>query len=250
MSSLKSIVHLLVPVLTMITVSFVGCNSKKDTEVRPVCETLCNESSAAENSALAFRRVQRCCNKSIRYPLHENFYRVDCIKQFMEMCSFSSTERTNLTNLERWRTSCCDVHFSTDNSTNSTECPSVNITVEWKNVSFDRENDKLTKICKAEYWKFFLKMVSQRCLKNIRRNHMVYQYPSYASIDNYEKKLVYAFVSPQTYLVMRLDRYTLFTVIRDSFRNVWVLLALSITASMISGIIIWLLVGKCRRKSN
>ncbi|XP_068724679.1 uncharacterized protein [Montipora capricornis] len=243
MSSLKSIVLLLVPVLTMITVSFVSCNSEKETEVRPVCETLCNESSAEKNLPLAFLRVQQCCNESIECPLHENFYRVDCIKQFMEMCSFSSTERTKLTNLKRWNTSCCDVNFSTDNSTNSTECPSVNIPVivEWKNVSFDRENDNLTKIWKAEYWEFFLKMVSQRCLKSTRREQIVYQYPSYASIDNYEKKLVYAFVSPQTYLVMRLDRYTLFTVISDSFRNVWVLLALSITTSMISGIIIWLL---------
>ncbi|XP_068709451.1 uncharacterized protein [Montipora foliosa] len=204
---------------------------------KKVLPNVLDEKELVERLNLASIQDRETCCYSISCKEKEN---IDITLQWLIQHS-KSRERTNLTNLRRWRTSCCDVKFSTDNSRNSTECPSVNIIVEWKNVSFDRKNDKLTKIWKPEYWKFFLKMVSQRCLKNIRRDHIVYQYPSYASIDNYEKKLVYAFVSPQTYLVMRLDRYTLFTVIRDSFRNVWVLLALSITTSMISGIIIWLL---------
>lgn len=65
----------------------------------------------------------------------------------------------NLINFERWRISCCDVYFFIDNLINSIECLLVNIIVEWKNVSFDCENDKFIKICKVEYWKFFSKMV-------------------------------------------------------------------------------------------
>jgi len=203
------------------------------------CKELCNTNNASINLTEAF---QQCCNEAEEYVLPMQFYNFSCRKQIIESCA-SNGSQIKATTI---KSECCknvtENDFTARRNTSS-ECPFINVT--WGRVKFETKYDLVEGAWKKETWSFFLKMVSQKCLKNstVRRGpvNISYTYPYYTNNKN---KTVFGYNSPLAYLVEEKQSFSIFTVVYASFSRMWITLLLCVMWTLISGVIIWLLVSK------
>ena len=205
------------------------------------CKELCNPTSASINLTEAF---QQCCNEAEKCVLPEQFYSFPCWKERMDSCaSNGSHDQITATTI---KSECCknvtDNDFTARRNTSS-KCRFIN--VRWGRVKFQTKYDPVEGPWKKETWSFFLKMVSQKCLKDLhvrqRPVNILYTYPYYT---NDESKTVFSYKSPMAYLVVEKQSFSMFTVVYASFSRMWITLLLCVMWTLISGVIIWLLVSK------
>ena len=200
------------------------------------CKELCNSTSASINLTKAF---QQCCNESQECVLPMQFYNVSCRKQIIDSCA-SNGSQINATTI---KSKCCkdgpENEFRAQKK-NGSKCRFIN--VRWGRVKFEKKYDLIEGAWKKEAWTFFLKMVSQKCLKEQRRPvNILYTYPYYT---NDKSKTVFSYKAPLAYLVEEKQSFSMFTVVYASFSRMWITLFLCVTWTLISGVIIWLLVSK------
>jgi len=112
-------------------------------------------------------------------------------------------------------------------------------------VIFPAHHDLLIQKWEKENWEFFLKMATQFCLNNgsksLEKSSVKFKYPFYTKPENYNKQIVYGYCPPPAFLVMNREQHATFTVVSDSFKNLWLTMFLCVTWTLISGVIIWML---------
>ena len=236
----KSITPLAVTI--SIVIISVGCESR-------TCEDVCcmQKKQAASNKNLR-TAFKQCCNESTKCLLPEDFYNASCAKQFIKFCNPGN--RSISTNLTSWVQQCCGNLNCSGNSRETDETQRrkcFNVTVNWKKVVFPAHHDLLIQKWEKENWKLFLKMATQFCLNNesksLETSSVKFKYPFYTKPENYNKHIVYGYYPPPAFLVMNREQHATFTVVGDSFKNLWLTMSLCVTWTLISGIIIWLLVS-------
>ena len=196
------------------------------------CKELCNPTSGSINLTKAF---QQCCNESQECVLPMQFYNFSCRKQIIDSCTRNGSQ-INATTI---KSKCCKYDFRAQKNSVS-KCRFIN--VRWGRVKFEKKYDLIEGAWKKEAWTFFLKMVSQKCLKEQRRPvNILYTYPYYT---NDKSKTVFSYKSPLAYLVVEKQSFSMLTVVYASFSRMWIILLLCVTWTLISGVIIWLLVSK------
>ena len=197
------------------------------------CKELCNSTNASINLTKAF---QQCCEEAQECFLPKQFYKFSCRKQIIDFCARNRSQ-INATTI---KSECCK-NVTEKDSTARSKCFKINVT--WGRVKFQTKYDLVEGAWKKEAWSFFLKMVSQKCLKDLhdrqRPVNILYTYPYYT---NDESKTVFSYKSPMAYLVVEKQSFSMFTVVYASFSRMWITLFLCVTWTLISGVIIWLLV--------
>ena len=199
------------------------------------CKELCNSTNASINLTKAF---QQCCEEAQECFLPKQFYKFSCREQIIDFCARNRSQ-INATTI---KSECCK-NVTEKDSTARSKCFKINVT--WGRVKFQTKYDLVEGAWKKEAWSFFLKMVSQKCLKDLhdrqRPVNILYTYPYYT---NDESKTVFSYKSPMAYLVVEKQSFSMFTVVYASFSRMWITLLLCVMWTLISGVIIWLLVSK------
>ena len=199
------------------------------------CKELCNPTNASINLTKAF---QQCCKEAQECFLPKQFYKFSCRQLIIDSCARNGSQR----NAPTIKSDCCKNNFRALQN-NGSKCRFINVT--WGRVKFQTKYDLVEGAWKKETWSFLLKMVSQKCLKDLhvrqRPVNILYTYPYYT---NDESKTVFSFKSPMAYLVVEKQSFSMFTVVYASFSRMWITLLLCVTWTLISGVIIWLLVSK------
>ena len=217
-------------------VILVSGDGKNDVTKRAIaCKELCNATSASINLTETF---QQCCNEAQEFVLPRQFYNFSCREQIIDSCARNGSQR-NATTI---KSECCKNDFRARKNTGSKR-HFINVT--WGRVKFQTKYDLVEGAWKKETWSFFLKMVSQKCLKKVpfrrRPVNILYTYPYYT---NDKSTTVFSYKSPMAYLVQEKQSFSMFTVVYASFRRMWITLLLCVMWTLISGVIIWLLVSK------
>ena len=217
-------------------VILVSGDGKNDVTKRAIgCKELCNATSASINLTETF---QQCCKEAQEFVLPWQFYNFSCRKQIIDSCARNGSQ-INATTI---KSECCKNDFRAPKNTGSKR---LFINVTWGRVKFQTKYDLVEEPWKKETWSFFLKMVSQKCLHElrVRKRHVniLYTYPYYT---NDKSKTVFSCKSPMSYLVQEKQSFSMFTVVYASFSRMWITLLLCVMWTLISGVIIWLLVSK------
>ena len=228
--------------LVFIMILVLGDGRNYDTKLAIGCRELCNATSASINLTETF---QQCCDEAQRCVLPTQFYNFFCRKQIIDFCARNRSQ-INATTI---KSECCKnvtEKDSTARKNNRSKC--FKIYVAWGRVKFQTRYDLVEGAWKKETWSFFLKMVSQKCLKEtdpVRRRtrpvNISYTYPFYTKDKG---KTVFSYKSPRAYLVVEKQSFSMLTELYASFSRMWIMLLLCVTWTLISGVIIWLLVSK------
>ena len=224
--------------LAFILVLLLGdCKNDAEEKVIRGCKDVCCKNASTINLTEA---LTTCCKEAEECLLPKQFYDVSCMKQLMDWCL---KKQANTSLIKQIRTECCG-DFSCPKN-NRRKCKKrFKIKVRWDKVNFKTKYDLVEGPWKKENWSFFLKMASQKCLKELpdgRPRSVIIWYPYYT---NDKSKTEFGYESPPAYLAQQKQSFTMFTVVASSFSRMWVTLVLCVTWSLISGVFIWLTVSK------
>ena len=228
--------------LAFILILLLGdCKNDAKKQVIKGCGDVCCKNASIINLTEAFKN---CCKEAEECLLPKQFYDFSCRLQIMDSCL---KNQANTSAIKQIRTECCRNYFPCPENSSATQSCTKRldeIKVKWKEVKFKTEYDLVGGARKKETWSFFLKMASQKCLKNKltdRRLSVTILYPYYT---NDKSETVFGYESPPAYLVEQKQSFTMFTVVGSSFSRMWVPLFLCVIWSLISGVFIWLMVSK------
>lgn len=227
--------------LAFILVLLLGdCKNDAEEKVIRGCKDICCKNASTINLTEA---LTTCCKEAVECLLPKQFYDVSCSLQIMDSCLGN---QTNTSAIKQIQTNCCTDVSCNNSATQGESCTKRldQIRVKWKEVNFKTKYDLVEEAWKKENWSFFLKMASQKCLKNLtdeRPRSVIIWYPYYTKDKS---KTVFGYESPPAYLAQQKQSFTMFTVVASSFSRMWVTLFLCVTWSLISGVFIWLMVSK------
>lgn len=232
--------------------SVVVCEIQIGEPLNNACQKLCHVRNEAQATNFNLTRALKgCCDEASACVVPAHFYNVLCVKELMDVCN--SAEKRLAANLSCIQQLCCGNLNSNETGRKfkgSRRC-FRNISVSWNDERFWTVRDERP-IFKwnRKHWEFFLNMSTQTCLNSTERTSLTpssvtikFKYPIFAKRENYEKRFVYAFYAPASYLVMKKGDHDMLTVLGESVEHLWVTLCICITWTLISGVIIWLLVS-------
>ena len=229
--------------LAFILIFLLG-DCKKDAKEQVIkgCKDVCCKNANIINLTEA---LTTCCKEAEECLAPNQFYDFSCRLQIMDWCL---KNQANTSAIKQIRTLCCGNSFSCPENNSQTQRKSCTkrldeIRVKWEEVNFKTEYDLVEEAWKKETWSFFLKMVSQKCLKKKLtdgRRSVTILYPYYT---NDKSETVFGYESPPAYLAEQKQSFTMFTVVSSSFSRMWVTLFLCVIWSFISGVFIWLMVS-------